>query len=319
MVGRGWLGSKVKVGQRERLARSLVNGSPSPAAAGSTLNWEAQTRSLAPMKFAICNEIFQGWKLEDSLAYAAKLGYAGVEIAPFTLANSVNDIPMSERQRIRETAARHGIAIAGIHWVLVKPEGLYINHPDRPIRERTAHYFCDLVNFCADLGGKVMVVGSPKQRNVLPSVSREQAWDWAASTFRDAVAQAEQREVTICFEPLAPAETNFINTAAEALRFVQQVPSPRFKLILDVKAMCSESTPIPQIIRGSWPHFAHFHANDRNLKGPGFGDVDYKPIAAALKEVGYQGFVSVEVFNFDEGAEAIATRSLEYLKRAFAD
>jgi sugar phosphate isomerase/epimerase len=211
------------------------------------------------------------------------------------------------------------VGIAGVHWVLVKPEGLYINHPDRSLRERTAKYFCDLVDFCADLSGKVMVVGSPKQRNVLPGISREQALDWAASTFRNAVAQAEQREVTICFEPLAPAETNFINTAAEALQFVQQVPSPRFKIILDVKAMCSESKPIPQIIRESWPHFAHVHANDRNLKGPGFGDVDYKPIAAALKEVGYQGFVSVEVFAFDEGAEAIATRSLAYLERVFAD
>jgi len=270
------------------------------------------------MKFAICNEIFQGWKIEDTLAYAAKAGYAGVEIAPFTLANSVNDISASDRRKIRETAAQHSIAIAGIHWVLVKPEGLYINHPDRALRERTAKYFCDLVNFCADLGGKVMVVGSPKQRTVLPDVSREQAWDWAAATFRDAVTQAEQREVTICFEPLAPVETNFINTAGEALRFTQQVPSPRFKIILDVKAMCSESKPIPQIIRESWPHFGHFHANDCNLKGPGFGEVDFKPIAAALKEVGYQGFVSVEVFNFEEGPEAIATRSLEYLRRAFA-
>ena len=282
------------------------------------MNRKEQTLKLAPMKFAICNEIFKDWKLEDILAYAARLGYAGVEIAPFTLANSVTDISAAERQAMREAAARHNIAIAGIHWVLVKPEGLYINHLDRSLRERTANYFCDLVDFCADVGGKVMVVGSPKQRNVLPGVSREQAWDWAAATFRNAVAQAEQRQVTICFEPLAPVETNFINTAAEALQFIQQVPSPRFKIILDVKAMCSESKPIPQIIRESWPHFAHFHANDRNLKGPGFGDVDFKPIAAALKAVGYQGFVSVEVFNYDEGAEAIASRSLEYLQRAFA-
>jgi sugar phosphate isomerase/epimerase len=270
------------------------------------------------MQFAVCNEIFQGWKLADTLACAARLGYDAVEIAPFTLANSVTDISAGERQAVREAAARNKIAIAGIHWVLVKPEGLYINHPDGSLRERTAKYFCDLVDFCADLGGKVMVVGSPKQRNLLPGVSRDQAWEWAIATFRNAVAQAEQREVTICFEPLAPAETNFINTATEALQFVQQLPSPRFKIILDVKAMCSESKPIPQIIRESWPHFAHFHANDRNLKGPGFGDVDFHPIAAALKEVGYQGLVSVEVFNFDEGAEAIAGRSLEYLRRAFA-
>ena len=269
------------------------------------------------MKFGICNEIFRGWKLDDTLAYAARLGYHGVEIAPFTLANSVTDISPSARRKIREAADGNQIEIAGIHWVLVKPEGLYINHVDSAIRERTADYFRELVDFCADVGGKVMVVGSPKQRNVMPDVSPDQAWDWAAATFRSAVAQAAKRDVTICFEPLAPVETNFINTAAEAIRFTEQFNSPNFKIILDVKAMCSEAKPIPQIIRESWPHFAYFHANDKNLKGPGFGDVDFKPIAAALNEVGYAGYVSVEVFNFDEGPEVIATKSLEYLRRVF--
>jgi sugar phosphate isomerase/epimerase len=202
--------------------------------------------------------------------------------------------------------------------VLVKPEGLYINHPDAAIRKRTENYFCALVDFCADLGGKVMVVGSPKQRNVLPGVSPKQAWDWAAETFRGPVARAEERGVTICLEPLAPAETNFINTAAVALEFVGQFQSPNFKIILDVKAMSSETTPIPELIRKSWPHFAHFHANDSNLKGPGFGEVDFKPIAATLKEVGYSGFVSVEVFKFEEGPEKIATESLRYLQGVFA-
>ena len=269
------------------------------------------------MKFAICNEIFRDWKIEDVLAFSAKLGYGGVEIAPFTLANSVTEVSPAVRHEIREAATRNQIEIAGIHWVLVKPEGLYINHPESSIRTRTARYFCDLVDFCADLGGKVMVVGSPKQRNRMSDVSPEQATEWAVETFRDAVAQAEQRQVTICFEPLAPAETNFINTAREAIEFVQRLPSPSFQIILDVKAMCSESKPVPQLIRESWPRFAHFHANDKNLKGPGFGEVDFKPIANALKEVGYGGFVSVEVFNFDEGAEVIATKSLEYLKRTF--
>jgi sugar phosphate isomerase/epimerase len=269
------------------------------------------------MKFAICNEIFQGWKIEDVFAYAAKLGYDAVEIAPFTLADSVTEIPAAERKRLRDAAARSGIEIAGIHWVLVKPEGLYINHPDPNIRDRTSNYFCELVEFCADLGGTRIVVGSPKQRNLLPNVSFEQARDWALDTFREAVARAEAREVTICFEPLGPGETNFINTAADALEFVRRLPSPHFQIILDVKAMCSEPKPIPQIIRESWPHFAHFHANDPNLKGPGFGQVDFKPIAAALKAVGYRGFVSVEVFNFEDGAETIASKSLANLRHAF--
>jgi sugar phosphate isomerase/epimerase len=269
------------------------------------------------MKPAVCNEIFQGWPLEQVFAHVAKIGYAGVEIAPFTLAESVNEITRTARERIREDAARSGIEIVGLHWLLVKPEGLHLNHPDDAVRARTADYFCALVNFCADVGGKIMVVGSPKQRSLQPGVTREQAVGWTMATLRDAVRRAEDRGVTICVEPLSPAETNFIVTAAEAIDFAQRFQSPNVKIILDVKAMCSEQKPIPQIIRDSWPHYAHFHANDRNLRWPGSGDVDFKPIAAALKEVGYAGFVSVEVFKFDEGAEVIAGKSIEYLKRLF--
>lgn len=293
---------------------------PSRAISHETLDLERGTFSLepAPVKFAVCNEIYRDWKLEDTFAHAARLGYAGVEIAPFTLANAVTDVSAAERQRIRDLAARNQINIIGLHWLLVKPEGLYLNHSDAGIRARTAKYFVELVDCCADLGGTIMVVGSPKQRNVLEGVSQQQAWDWTAATFRNAVKRAEDRGVTICFEPLAPAETNFIATAAAAIEFVQPFNSPAFKIILDVKAMSSETKPIAQIIRESWPHFAHFHANDKNLKGPGFGEVDFKPIAAALREVGYNGFVSVEVFKFDEGAETIAAKSIEYLKAAFA-
>jgi sugar phosphate isomerase/epimerase len=270
------------------------------------------------MRFAICNEIFQGWSIDDTITYAARTGYDAVEIAPFTLSKSVGDVPAAERERIRRLAARAGIAISGIHWVLVQTEGLHLTHPDPGVRARTAGYFCDLVDFCADLGGRFIVVGSPKQRNVLEGVTFEQAWDWAAATFRDAVKRAEHRAMTICFEPLAPAETNFINTAADAVRFTRRFASPAMKIILDVKAMCSETQAIPAIIHESWPHFAYFHANDRNLKGPGFGDVDFRPILATLREVGYDGYVSVEVFNFEDGPEAIATRSLAHLRDCFA-
>ena len=251
------------------------------------------------------------------MAFARKVDYDGIEIAPFTIAKSVTEISAEARQQIRQTAKKVGIEISGIHWVLVQTEGLHLTHPNSTIRDGTADYFCDLVDFCADIGGKYIIVGSPKQRNLSDGVTHEQAWAWALEVFRGAVLKAKERGVTICFEPLAPAETDFINTAEEAICFTQQLNTPHFKIILDVKAMCSEAKPIPQIIRESWPNFDYFHANDKNLKGPGFGDVDFKPIAAALKEVGYNGYVSVEVFKFEEGAEVIATKSIEYLKKVF--
>src|SRR5882672_8607800 len=133
------------------------------------------------MRFAICNEIYQGWKLEDAIVHGARLGYTGLEIAPYTLANSVTEISYVERQRIRDLATRKNIPIVGLHWLLVKPEGMYLNHTDARTRARTAKYFVELVDCCADLGGKIMVVGSPKQRNVLDGVTRQQAWDWTAA------------------------------------------------------------------------------------------------------------------------------------------
>ena len=269
------------------------------------------------MRFAICNEIFQGWTSEAVLEYCDKLGYGGLEIAPFTLAKNVAEISAQQRRQCRKAAARAGMEICGLHWLLAKTEGLHLNHPDAEVQERTSRYLCDLVDCCSDLGGKTMVLGSPQQRQVLTGLTASKAWELAALTLRATVRRAEQQGVVICFEPLSPSETNFINTAAEAIRFVDQFNSPAMKIILDVKAMCSEQSPIPDIIQQSWPHFAHFHANDKNLKGPGFGEVAFEPIAGALGKVGYEGWVSVEVFKFEEGPEVIASKSLQYLQRAF--
>jgi len=269
------------------------------------------------VKFAICNEIFTDWHLADAMGFAQQTGYQGIEIAPYTIASNVTQISAAEREEIKHTAERVGIEICGIHWVLYGVEGMYLNHPNTPVQNQTRRYLSELVHFCADLGGEIIVVGSPKQRNVMQEISSARAWAIATETFRDAVKVAEDRGVTICMEPLAPTETNFINTAYEAREFAQQFNSPAMKIILDVKAMCSEEMLIPDIIRESTPHFAHFHANDKNLKGPGFGKVDFYPIAAALKEVGYNGYVSVEVFKFDEGPEVIARKSLEYLHQVF--
>ena len=269
------------------------------------------------MKFGVCNEIFETWELDATFAYANRIGYDFVELAPFTLAPLVTDISPARRTAIREGAARAGIGISGLHWVLAKTEGLHLTSPDTAVRARTARYFIELVDCCADLGGSRIILGSPKQRDVLEGVSYNQAWDAGIATLRDAVKRAEDRGVVICFEPLGPAETNFINTAAEGLRFASQFASPAISIILDVKAMSTEEKPIPQIIRESAGRFSYFHANDPNRKGPGFGDVDFRPIAAALSEAGYDGIVSVEVFDFTEGPEVIAGKSLEYLREVF--
>jgi len=270
------------------------------------------------VKFSICNEFCEGWRIEDVFVLAADIGYDGVEIAPFTLADSVVDIDADERRRIRETAAGAEVEIVGLHWLLVKPEGLYINHPDAKIRKKTQQYFIDLIGCCADLGGKVMVIGSPKQRNVHSDLTMKKAWTYARQVFSACAETAEQREVTLCIEPLARSETDFINNHQEAIQMIEEVASPRFRLLLDVKAMSDEMMEIPDIIKDSAKYLAHFHANDANLRGPGFGDTDFVPIMAALRSIAYEGYVSVEVFDFKPDPQTIADKSYEYLKQSLA-
>src|SRR4029450_2863301 len=123
-----------------------------------------------------------------------------------------------------------------------------------------------------------------------------------------------RRGVWRCLEPLAPAETDFINTAEEGARLMEAVGHPRFVLHLDVKAMSSEATPVPEIIRRYIPRAGHFHANDPNRRGPGFGQVAFVPISQALKASGYDRWVSVEVFDYTPDPETIASRSVEYMR-----
>lgn len=270
-------------------------------------------------KYAICNETFKDWTWERTVECAARLGYDGLEVAPFTLAERAGDLDAQKRRDLRRAAEAAGVPVIGLHWLLVKPAGLYVTTPDDAIRNRTADYFVDLVRLCADLGGKVMVVGSPKQRTLLPGVTKEQGFRYAREVFGRALPEAERCGVTLAIEPLTPKETNFLNTARDGIELIEAIGHPRFRLHLDVKAMMgSEKEPIPDVLRASARHLAHFHSNDPNLLGPGMGDVDHRPILRALKEIGYPGYVSVEVFNYDPGPEKIARDSLNYLRSVAA-
>jgi len=154
------------------------------------------------MQFGICNEIFKDWPLEDTMAFARKVGYDALEIAPFTLAKYVTDIPSAARRKVRDDAARAGLGISGIHWVLAQAEGMYLNHPDASIRACTAKYLCDLVDFCAELGGKTIVFGSPKQRATTGGLTREEATRNYIDGLASVAPHAVERNVTILVEAL---------------------------------------------------------------------------------------------------------------------
>ena len=266
------------------------------------------------MKLAVCNEFFEGWRIEKVLNYAAEIGCDGVELAPFTLAQSVNRISAARRRNIRKAAEKAGVEIVGLHWLLASPPGLYLTHPDNAIRAKTQDYIKVLINFCGDLGGKVMIHGSPQQRLVQKGWDRDACWNHAVDVFAGCVKDLERNGVTYCIEALTPKETNIINSMAEAKKMVADVGHPNFQTMMDTKAAASESKPHVDVIAEAGKALRHVHVNDPNLRGPGFGDLAFAPILRALKDRGYKGYVSVEVFNFKPDPQTIAARSIGYLR-----
>jgi len=269
----------------------------------------------APFRYAICNETFGDWPLAKACDFAAACGYTGLEVAPFTLAPLVTELTGLERSEIRRTIARAGLECVGLHWLLAKTEGFHVAHPDADVRRRTTDYLAELARLCHELGGRVLVFGSPKQRSLLPGMSQATAEDHICEVFSRLVPVLETTDTVVALEPLSPVETDVLTTAADTCRMIDRIGSPHVRLHLDVKAMASETTPIPDIIHASARHLEHFHANDENLQGPGFGAIDFLPIFRALDDIRYAGWVSVEVFDYALGPERLARDSIDFMRR----
>jgi sugar phosphate isomerase/epimerase len=223
-------------------------------------------------------------------------------------------VTAERRRTLREQAEDCGLRIIGLHWLLAKTEGFQLTSSDESVRQRTADYLVELARCCRDLGGELLVFGSPAQRRIPANATREQATRWAIDTFRRAGPGIAAAGIKLCLEPLSPPEADFINTCAEASALLDELDDPSFVLHQDVKAMSTETEPAPALIRRYAGRIGHFHANDANRRGPGSGSTDFAPIFRALRESGYPGWVSVEVFDYSPDPETIARESLRYMR-----
>ena len=272
------------------------------------------------MKFAICHELYDNTDWATQCQLIAEAGYTGIEVAPFKISLDLASVPDSVFEDMRNEAQRNGLEVIGLHWLLAKTDGLHLTSPDRAVRRKTAEYLRLLARVCRQLGGEVMVFGSPTQRNLLPGVTKEQAADFAVEVFRETIETFAEQQVVLCLEPLTEKETDFINTCDEAMEIIRELHHPSVMLHQDVKAMLgAESESIPSLIHRHKNFCKHFHVNDKNLLGPGMGETDYHPILQALIESHYEGWVSVEVFDYTPGAQHIAVQSIEYIKQILND
>jgi len=269
------------------------------------------------MRIALCNEVLAGMPLERQCEYAAGLGYDGLEIAPFTLHDSPEQISSAEAAKIRRVVEASGLVVTGLHWLLVKPEGLSLTDPDASVRGHTVEVMIRLTALCAELGGAVLVHGSPRQRQIAPGETHA----IASSRLRDGLAQAASAAakagVTYCIEPLSRRETSLVNTIAEAADLVRAIDHPHLRTMIDCSAAgLTEADSIPALIDRWLPTglIAHLQVNDPNRRGPGQGEMKFAPILSALKRNNYSGTIAVEPFDYSPDGPGAAAFACGYLR-----
>jgi sugar phosphate isomerase/epimerase len=276
----------------------------------------------AQMRFSLCNEVIAQLDFARQCEYAAALGYEGLEVAPFTLDDNPHLIGANQRAAIRRAASDAGIAVSGLHWLLIKPPHMSITSADPVIRARTLDVMRRLIGLCADLGGDVLVHGSPDQRRIPEGdAGKDGAADAArrrgCEAFAAIAEDAARAGVTYCIEPLAPPAANFVNRVADAAEIVRMIGNDHVRTMIDCSAAGNaESEPVENVIDRWLPTgvVAHIQFNDKNRQGPGQGTMKFAPILAALRRHGYKGWAAVEPFDYRPDGAGSAARAIGYLR-----
>jgi sugar phosphate isomerase/epimerase len=269
------------------------------------------------MRIALCNEVIAPMPFPQQCVYAAKLGYDGLEIAPHTLSDEPHRMGAAQIAAARASAQDAGIAVTGLHWLLLKPPGLSISARDDAVRRRTVDVMLSLVDQCAELGGRYLVHGSPQQRRLDSGDARAAAMSRAQDCFAAVAERAEKAGVVYCIEPLSSDQTPLIHTIEEAARMVEAIGSRSVRSMLDCSAAGRmETAPLPALVDTWVPRgmIAHVQVNDRNRRGPGQGEQRFAPLLAALVRHGYAGDIAVEPFDYVPDGPGAAARAIGYIR-----
>ena len=266
-------------------------------------------------RHATCNEAFKDWDFQKACQTIRSIGYTGIEIAPFTLADDPLDISPAQRAEYRRVMSGEGLTFVGLHWLMVSPKTLHVTTPDAALRESSWMYVSNLVDLCADLGpGGVMVFGSPKQRGTTGGSSREEATKRWKDGLAGVAQHAEERGVTILPEALPSSQCDVVTTLAEAVSLVREIGSPAIQTMFDSHNAEDETENHASLVDRYFDYIRHVHVNEMDGRHPGTGDYNFAPIFDVLRKRRYSGWISLEAFDFTPGPETIVRESLRYLE-----
>ncbi len=244
--------------------------------------------------------------LPGACAKAAELGFDAVEIfAPNP--DAVND------DELRGLLAEHDLKVAAVGtgggWVIHK---LTLTSADAEVRGKAREFIREIIDWGAEFVAPA-IIGSMQGR-FEGDVSREQALTWLADALEDLGEHAKAKGVRLFYEPLNRYETNLINRTEDGVKLLDGLTTDNVRLLSDVFHMNIEEANIADAFRLGGKHVGHVHFVDSNRRAAGMGHMAHEPIVAALKEIGYEGYVSAEAFPLPTSDEA-AQSTIDTCKR----
>lgn len=272
----------------------------------------------SPFRYSICNEIYGKMDFRESCKLSRAMGYTGLEISPFTLADDARQITKQQRRDYRDAMHGEGLQFVGMHWLLVTPTWLHVTTPDAELRKKSWDYFNEVIDLAGDLneGQKdpaVMVFGSPKQRGT-KNISVEEARDHLAEGLAQVADHAHSRNCVIAIEALDHSQTDVVNTLAESAAMVHKINKPGIQTMFDFHNTPDEKDAPEVLVERYFPIIRHVHINEMDGRHPGSGHSNYVPLLQTLKKKNFRGWISLEVFDTKLGAERIGREAIEYLK-----
>jgi len=294
-------------------ASAIALGSVSIA--GLPLACKSKNEANNVFKYALCSEILKEFSWPEQCEITGEAGYKGIEIAPFTLVKEgVQEITQSRRQQMVQDMKNAGIVCPGLHWLFVAPPpGLHFTTPDDQLRQRSVDYLVKLIDFCGDLGGEIMVFGSPAQRGTSGGITIQEATNYFADGLAKVADHAKARNVIILVEPLPKKDTNVVNTLEEAMKIVNRINHPNIATMFDFHNSVDETEPFSDLIQKYYRYIHHVHVQnmDGSLIMSDKIPQEYVQIFELLKKLKYKKWISVEVFDFSPGGKFIAEESMK--------
>ena len=246
--------------------------------------------------------------LAAGCAQAAGHGFDGVEVFPTAAA----DLDAPELKRL---LAQHHLKLAalgsGAGWVKHK---LRLTDPDPVTRRRATDFIAAIIDLAGSFGAPT-IVGSMQGRWG-EGVSREKAVAWLAEALEQLGPRAQALGVPLIYEPLNRFETNLFSRVADALDFLKSLRTQNVKLLCDLFHMNIEEADMAASLRQAGTKLGHVHFVDSNRLAVGWGHIDIAPIAQALREIGYDGFISGEVLPLP-GSDAAAAQTIASFRKWF--